>query len=154
MSKFAVNSHLQPYQRDCLNEHNRLRRKHGVPDLQWLDPLGVSAQNWANQLSSAGSMYASDTINGENLFHGDYQNPSTVNTTQMVSKWYSEISNYDLTSPIFNAAARHFTQLIWKSTAFVGCGRSIKGNNVYLVAHYSPPGNFINQFHGNILPVN
>ncbi|EDV24295.1 uncharacterized protein TRIADDRAFT_26844, partial [Trichoplax adhaerens] len=140
------------YQQDCLNEHNRLRRIHGVPDLQWLTPLQISAEIWANQLIATGSMYPSDTVHGENLYHGDFANPSTANVTQMVGIWYSEVANYDFSSPSFISAAKHFTQLIWKSTTHIGCGRSIIGNNVYLVAHYSPRGNFVGQFGQNVLP--
>jgi hypothetical protein len=46
----------------------------------------------------------------------------------------------------------HFTQVIWKSTTKVGFG--IARTNDYcvvVVANYSPPGNYIDEYKENVL---
>lgn len=55
----------------------------------------------------------------------------------------------------------HFTQIVWKSTAAVGCytadcsatGLQGVGGNIqpyFTVCNYAPPGNFIGQFTPNV----
>lgn len=49
--------------------------------------------------------------------------------------------------------AGHFTQVVWKSTKYVGMGiaKSNTHGSVVIVANYLPPGNFIGQFKTNVL---
>jgi hypothetical protein len=50
----------------------------------------------------------------------------------------------------------HFTQLVWKNTERVGAGIAYNSDRtkVYVVAQYSPPGNYLGQFEENVLPAN
>ena len=49
----------------------------------------------------------------------------------------------------------HFTQVVWKSSAKLGIGKSTakKGNMMctYIVGRYRPPGNFMGQFQKEVL---
>jgi len=47
----------------------------------------------------------------------------------------------------------HFTQVVWKGSQKLGVGFAYSSDRkkVYVVAHYSPPGNFIGQYAQNVL---
>ena len=49
-------------------------------------------------------------------------------------------------------AIGHFTQVVWKSTKQLGIGKAVKGNKVYIVANYRPPGNCAAFFKDNVMP--
>ncbi|KAK0479585.1 CAP domain-containing protein [Armillaria novae-zelandiae] len=64
-----------------------------------------------------------------------------------VSAWGDEGKQYSCSNPGFSSATGHFTQLVWKSTTKVGCGRvNCNGSNGtpgwYLTCEYSPAGNY------------
>ena len=66
---------------------------------------------------------------------------------------YDEIRDYDFQSgKQKRGSARkpvgHFTQMVWTTTTKMGMGiaRNTAGTKVYVVAHYSPPGNFVGAF--------
>lgn len=50
-------------------------------------------------------------------------------------------------------ATGHFTQLVWKNTQRVGAGIAYTSDRkkVYVVAQYSPPGNYQGQYQQNVL---
>ena len=75
-----------------------------------------------------------------------------------VNSWYGEIkdfnSNWYNDEPprgSFNKTG-HFTQVIWKSSQYVGVGLVTIGNSCFVVANYDPPGNIISQYKQNVLP--
>jgi hypothetical protein len=68
--------------------------------------------------------------------------------------WYDEIESYDFSSPGFAMSTGHFTQVVWKGSEKLGVGFAITrdGNSIYVVAQYSPQGNYMGQFGRNVLP--
>ena len=50
--------------------------------------------------------------------------------------------------------AGHFTQVVWKETKELGVGRA-KSNTgkLYIVAYYSPPGNYSRCYLDNVPPL-
>ena len=43
--------------------------------------------------------------------------------------------------------------MVWKGSKEFGIGKAItKGNKVIVVAHYSPPGNYIGEYDKNVFP--
>jgi hypothetical protein len=48
----------------------------------------------------------------------------------------------------------HFTQLVWKATNKMGAGIAYTSDRkqVYVVAQYTPPGNYEGQYQENVLP--
>ncbi len=50
----------------------------------------------------------------------------------------------------------HFTQLVWKNRERVGVGIAYNSDRteVYVVAQYSPAGNYEGQYEENVLPAN
>eukprot|EP00658_Telonema_sp_P-2_P085483 TRINITY_DN9755_c0_g2_i3.p1 TRINITY_DN9755_c0_g2~~TRINITY_DN9755_c0_g2_i3.p1 ORF type:complete len:379 (+),score=39.01 TRINITY_DN9755_c0_g2_i3:317-1453(+) len=69
--------------------------------------------------------------------------------TDATDSWYSEIQQYSFSSHSGNGTG-HFTQLVWKQTATIGAARSQDGK--YIVANYSPPGNWKGEYPQNVLP--
>lgn len=85
--------------------------------------------------------------------------------TDSIDVWGEERKQYDFRNPGFHEQTGHFTQLVWKTTTEVGCGRTFcNGNNDvpgwyeyleggydtdstrYLVCEYFPRGNVIGEF--------
>ena len=121
----------------CLASHNKYRVESGVPALVWSEELAKKATDWANNLDQSDSFKHSGSQGvGENLAKG-YKDCDAA-----VSAWYNE-------KPLFKSgvvdsefhAYGHYTQLVWKNTKTIGCGKS--GN--VIVCQYQPPGNFMGQ---------
>jgi len=70
-------------------------------------------------------------------------------------RWYDEIKLYNYNRPIYDPATGHFTQLIWKSSQTFGFGSVYSPGKRYTagVGLYSPPGNYLDQFQQNVLPL-
>jgi len=66
--------------------------------------------------------------------------------------WYDEMKFYNYGRPGFSSQTGHFTQVIWKGSTKlgVGIGFSSDKRKVYVVANYSPPGNYQGQFPQNV----
>jgi hypothetical protein len=69
-----------------------------------------------------------------------------------VDSWYSEVSQYNWASPGFSSSTGHFTQLVWISTKQMGIGIACTSDKTtcYIVANYSPPGNYDNEYQANV----
>lgn len=84
---------------------------------------------------------------GENLASG------YLNVTAGIEGWGNERGKYDFSDPHFGQDTGHFTQLVWKATTSLGCGRQECGQpnernqakgtapGWFLVCEYWPPGN-------------
>lgn len=143
--------------REMLAAHNRWRRTANgaaLPDLKWNETLAARAQTWADRLakeSSCALAHSPSTDVGENLFWASAIIASTgahtvepVTPADVVDSWAAERANYDDKK---NRCAPgqhcgHYTQLMWRTTREVGCGRAIceSGHQVW-VCQYSPTGN-------------
>jgi hypothetical protein len=52
----------------------------------------------------------------------------------------------------FSMNTGHFTQLVWRSSARLGCGASVCRGLQIWVCNYDPPGNVQGNFPRNVLP--
>ena len=125
----------------ALNAHNGHRAKHCVPNLTWSAQLAAGAQDWANACTGngKGGFGHSDAKGayGENLaWGGGLSGPDSVDM------WYGEIDSYDFNAPSWNTSVAHFTQVVWRNSAQVGCGANSCGGKILWVCRYAPPGNF------------
>lgn len=122
-----------------LNAHNAYRAKHCVGLLTWSASLATQAQNWANQCTKNGNLFAHSGFNGygENLAWG-----GGLGAKAAVDLWYAEVSKYNFSSPAWSNAVGHFTQLVWRATTQVGCGVATCGGQRLWVCQYTPPGNW------------
>ncbi|XP_046811856.1 protein PRY1-like, partial [Lucilia cuprina] len=71
---------------------------------------------------------------------------------EIVSNWYNEIVNYDFQNPKFNEDSKHFTQIIWKNTKFMGVAVRKSNENSIVAISYEPSGNRENQYAENVPP--
>jgi pathogenesis-related protein 1 len=148
----------------AVDAHNDERSSYpGVGPLQWSSQLAQYAQSWAEYIAARDKaehrQYTTDNPLapgqrvGENIFWGDgrpYQVPDAVRSWVSEKIWY----NYEqddgsggqnrppgCTAPMDNYCG-HFTQVIWKNTQYVGCGRGVaQDGTVYIVCNYYPGGN-------------
>ncbi|CAF1392433.1 unnamed protein product [Rotaria sp. Silwood1] len=129
-----------------LDAHNKYRASHCANPLQLDDTLSRSAQNYAHTLAYTNSFQHSGIRGvGENLYMG----------ATAVKSWYDEVSQYNFNWGGFSMATGHFTQVVWRGSQKLGVGvaRSSTGA-VYVVAQYTPPGNYQGQFQANVRPKN
>jgi uncharacterized protein YkwD len=113
-----------------------------IPPLVWSDTVAAAAQTWANNC-----MFAHNTDGyGQNIFAGSgaYKPPAVV------AAWVAEAANYDYANNSCSAVCGHYTQVVWRDSAELGCGMAMCTENSPFsggdwelwVCNYSPAGNF------------
>lgn len=134
---------------EILQRHNTQRAKHGVPPLAWNGQIAAYAQEWAAENARTNNMHhRQNNKYGENIY---WTSGGTLRASTVVDAWYAEIAKYSYANPVFSSATGHFTQVVWKSSRSLGCGRAQTANGgTYVVCNYDPPGNFTNQFGANV----
>ncbi|MDJ0677490.1 MAG: CAP family protein [Calothrix sp. MO_167.B42] len=152
----AQSTGLATFRQEALSKHNTLRQRHGSPALTEDSGLTNLAQDWAQQLANTGQMqHRPNNQYGENIYYAWSSQPGfDVNGEVPVQAWYDEDEDYDYNNPGFSSQTGHFTQVVWKNSTKVGCGKakSVDGK-VFVVCNYDPPGNVQGQFSQNVLPV-
>ncbi len=128
-----------------LDVHNGYRAKHCVPNLTWSAQLSAQAQDWANRCTSnnqngfahSGDPWKSADGFGENLAWG-----TALSANGAVDMWYGEIARYNFAAPVWSQAVSHFTQVIWRNSAQLGCAVANCGGRNLWVCRYAPTGNW------------
>lgn len=133
------------FESTVLNITNSYRQQHNASALEWNSTLASFASSHASDCAFAhsGGPY------GENLASG------YPNVTASIIAWGHERTEYDFHKADFDTATGHFSQLVWKATEQVGCGRTNctgKGDapGWFLVCEYYPGGNVLGQFKENV----
>jgi hypothetical protein len=129
-----------------LNEHNKYRCMAGVPDLIWDNNLAQKAQSWADTKpmghSTALGAFKWPDGYGENM---RMKCPS-CSPKEAMDWWYAEKAKYNAANPMASmGAASHYTQVVWKGSTHVGCGKvkmnAFGCNGEQWVCQYKPMGN-------------
>ncbi|TJZ78827.1 CAP domain-containing protein [Chitiniphilus eburneus] len=145
-----------------LAQHNSVRSNEqaGLPALSWSERLATFAQTWADHLASTNSCNLTHrsgaerqldgTTTGENLFAGWVSvayDGYRWNAADVVGSWAGEKPDYDFSTKSCAAgkACGHYTQIVWKTTTQVGCGRSRCAQGEVWVCNYLPAGNYVGQ---------
>ncbi|KAK5931760.1 hypothetical protein CgunFtcFv8_003531 [Champsocephalus gunnari] len=141
------------FQKEFQETHNAYRAKHGAPQMTFNSEMCASAQKWADHLLSISEMKHSETKDGENIYYMSSSAGSNPTGKEAVDSWYSEIKDYNWSSPGFNGNTGHFTQVVWKESSEMGVGVATDGKTVFVVGQYRPAGNMMNPgyFEANVL---
>ncbi|KAB2100716.1 hypothetical protein AG0111_0g10673 [Alternaria gaisen] len=138
------------FQDDLMNVTNEYRVQHNASKLEWNTTLSDYAQDLADgcKFEHSGGPY------GENLGSGYGSAELTV------TAWGNESTKYDFKAGEFSEETGHFTQLVWKSTTSMGCGRKECNGGTsggegdapgwFVVCEYWPRGNVVGQFKENV----
>lgn len=120
--------------------------------LVWSDALAVIAKTHADKCIFEHSMGST----GENLYVAVGMEPKPQD---VVTAWASETEFYDYASNSCapNQQCGHYTQIVWRDTAAVGCARVVCNVNspfeppfdddpwINWVCEYDPPGNWVGE---------
>lgn len=112
-----------------------------VPPVIWSKRIARSAQAWAEHLRDTrkcGLLHSASRY-GENLAAG-----KEMGAERAVRMWAGEIDKYTY-SPVyeFDKRSGHYSQIVWRRTTDIGCGRATCGSKTIVVCQYSPAGNRI-----------
>ncbi|ODM90008.1 Golgi-associated plant pathogenesis-related protein 1 [Orchesella cincta] len=127
----------------AVEEHNKYRKMHGVPNLRGDPMLHRTAQQHADYLVRNIKFEASDNKYGENLATS-YKADKFDAIRDAVQRWYDKIEFYDFRNPESNKQkprGGQFSSIIWKATTHVGIGiaQHDKEKKWVVVANYDPP---------------
>lgn len=135
---------------DALQVHNQARIKAVGPErpsLIWSESLAGAAHTWAKHLANENTLkHSSSSGQGENLFSRIGKGKATF--AMAATAWVDEMPLYQGEAiPVGDFEAYgHYTQVIWPNTREVGMASAkSKQGWTYVVARYSPPGNYVNQ---------
>lgn len=155
---YAATNFTAAEQTEMITAHNKWRNEVSVPAIKWSATLADTAQVYANKLktSQACKMVHSGAAGlGENLFWASALKYSdgtvkvqTVTPTKGTDAWGSEKLDYTYSTNTCAAGkvCGHYTQLVWKSTTEVGCGKAVCADNSQIwVCNYTPAGNYVGQ---------
>lgn len=113
-----------------------------LPDVRWSDEVAGTAQEWANHLRDSMNCdleHAQASGYGENLAGG-----GGLGAKQAVELWASELANYTYAAKYqFMSNTGHYTQIVWRKSTSIGCGKAECGRSAVVVCRYDPPGNVI-----------
>ena len=139
--------------------HNEARAKArptpspAMPKLTWSPEAAKVAQAWANQCKFEHNRNRGKY--GENLAAA--APPGSKTNTQVVEDWVSESADYSYATNKCTPGkvCGHYTQVVWRNTAQVGCATAICTKNSPFgaqfptwqlwVCNYTPPGNYVGQ---------
>ncbi|CAL4089142.1 unnamed protein product, partial [Meganyctiphanes norvegica] len=134
---------------DVIKSHNDYRKKHGVQPLKKSKKLNKYAKEWAQTIAKKDKMeHRSSNEHGENIYCAWSSNPKhKIKGGEPVDSWYSEIKDFTYGKEPADLRAGHFTQVVWEDSKEIGVAMArSKSGKIYVVANYSPPGNFVGSF--------
>lgn len=150
------NYHYTDFQKLSLERHNKYRREHHVDELQLSNELCEIAQKYADYLACKNLFEHSHSKfkgynMGENLYSCSGFKPDG---NRAVDSWYEEIEDYNFKSGKSKNGKPigHLTQLLWKTSKYVGIGIGRNEDSYYVVANYFPSGNYIGTYTENVFP--
>ena len=143
---------LSNFETRLLVLHNRERATVGVPPLTWDAGLASAAAAYGPELARRGrlahSAQATRPGQGENLWMGTR---GAYSLDEMTGSWAEERRLFrpgvfpGVSSSGYWRDVAHYTQMVWRSTARVGCAVHRSRRWDFLICRYAPPGNVVGQ---------
>jgi len=124
--------------------------------LCWSDAIATDAQGWADTCDFSHDPALGTLEEGQNLYAAAQTVgfPTTA-ATDAEPAWAAEAVDYDYATNSCSAVCGHYTQVVWRSTAFLGCGlKNCTVNSPFgpgfpnwtvVVCNYKLPGNVVGQ---------
>lgn len=112
------------FQVDVLDFHNDFRSRHGSPALILNEKLCKYAEDHAKFLSQCDKQRSSKSPFGENIFIKSGKRKIYTDALEPVNEWYSEVKNFDGETAYPSKDIKHFAQVVWKATKWIGVGRA------------------------------
>lgn len=155
-SRLSQNFTEGNFEEEFLEAHNEYRKRHGVPPLNLDRKLCKYSEEWARHLAQKNTLEHRPGSNyGENIYCLYSSDPNfKVNGHTPVDTWYEEVIHHPFGKEPSSLKSGHFSQVIWKSSEYLGVGvaKNTQGS-IYVVANYSPAGNFVGHYVENVPPV-
>jgi pathogenesis-related protein 1 len=143
-------------------QHNATRASASPMPSPPLDPLcwnasvSAHAQAWADGCSFSHDPALGTLGEGQNIYAAAQSAGFPPTAAQDAEPaWASEAVDYDYATNTCSAVCGHYTQIVWRSTALLGCGiKNCTTNSPFgsgfpnwtiVVCNYEPPGNYIGQ---------
>lgn len=155
-----------------LDRENEFRARHGAPPMNLIKELSDAAQEWAEVNARECRLFHSKNTDrnrrllgnstGESLSAGPTM-PDEDSAYIAADGWYEGVKDYPFPRgyeghghDVLFQKIGNFAQTVWKDTKYVGYGLAKNpscrdGFKYYLVARYSPSGNYIGQYKKNVL---
>jgi hypothetical protein len=127
-----------------IDRHNHYRKMVHVPKLKFSQECADNAQEWAEYLAknNTGLSHSNTTEFGENI----YWNSGRSSEIMMVDQWALEKKYFSEKSRKHSHKNQHYSQVIWRTTKYVGVGMAIANDgSEYWVASYYPVGNYLGE---------
>jgi hypothetical protein len=150
----------EAFNQDCLAAHNQYRARHGAPPLRLDDEAVAHAVRRARAASTQDGLAPSPGAAGwgENRFWFATYEDGPASCEEAARLWYEArwTGGYDWDRPGYSPDTGSFTQVVWKSTDRLGCGRAAgkpegeESYQTYIVCSYAPAGNVIGRFRENV----
>jgi hypothetical protein len=148
----SVDEQFARFEARVLAVHNRERAAVGAPPLRWDPDLARGAASYGPALAALGKLRHATPDQragqGENLWMGT---AGAYQLEEMIGHWAAEKSLFRpgrfphvMTRGKWQDVA-HYTQMIWRGTARVGCAVHTTAKWDFLICRYSPPGNVVGQ---------
>jgi len=144
-------------QKAIIDLHNKHRmaitKATNMAKIAWDDGLASTAQytaalctfehtspDWITQVTGPDGKTLPAYV-GQNLFKGT---AGAFDYTSAINAWHAEVKDYDYCENKCAAGkvCGHYTQVVWATTAHVGCGMATCGGSVIIACDYYKPGNY------------
>lgn len=135
-----------------LNYLNKYRIIHCVPQLIYDKNIETVATEHAKYIIESGKFEHSSNSFGENIAYTYDVNDEFKAFVVSTDLMYEEKKLYNYSKPGFSFYTGHFTQMVWKSSKYVGIGTFKNDTIIAIVVNYYPPGNVYNDFIENVTP--
>lgn len=127
--------------------HNLKRCWHRVADVKWSPKLADGAKAHAAKCTLAKDPVISGKI-GENIAFG-----KGLGQIKAQDNWYMEFIFFPYGQKDGSDKTDHFSQIVWRETAEIGCASAKCGDQNYYVCRYSPVGNVKGKYDNNVYSI-